>query len=87
MEETMKTTQKASPIFNRMAYGAFLILGIYFALFSKDYPSALGNFGIALVFDPFDQTVKFPERPLYQKIWLITHASLAIVGFILLLVL
>ncbi len=86
MEETIKT-QNASPIFNRMAYGLFILLGIYFALFSKDYPSALSNFGIALVFDPFDQTIKFPDRPLYQKVWLITHASLALVGFILMLVL
>lgn len=86
MEETVKA-KNITPIFNRMAYGLFILLSIYFAVFSKNYPSAISNFGIALVFDPFDQTVRFPDRPLYQKVWLITHACLALIGFVLMLVL
>lgn len=86
MEKTINT-QQAAPIFNRMAYGLFILLALFSALFSKDYPTALGNFGIALIFDPFNQQVPFPQRPIYQKVWLFAHAGLALVGFILLLIL
>lgn len=34
------------------------------------------NLGIALAFDPFDQSVSWKERPLYQRAWLIVHLVL-----------
>lgn len=40
--------------YNRFLYGAFVSLGLYFLLANKDISTAMSNFGIALVFDPFD---------------------------------
>jgi hypothetical protein len=34
-------------------YGAFVALGLYFLLAKKDISTAMSNFGIALIFDPF----------------------------------
>jgi hypothetical protein len=62
-------------LFNRILYGSFLLLGIYF-LVTKDISSAMSNLGIGLAFDPFDQKVNWRQRPQYQKIWLIVHLSL-----------
>jgi H+/Cl- antiporter ClcA len=36
----------------------------------------MSNFGIALIFDPFDQKVMWNNRPAYQQIWLIVHISI-----------
>lgn len=67
--------QDKSAMFNRIMYGGFLLLGIYF-LVTKDVSSAMSNLGIGLVFDPFDQRVSWKQRPQYQKIWLMVHLSL-----------
>ena len=37
------------------------------------------QFGIALVFDPFDQAIKWSDRPLYQRIWLLVHVAILFV--------
>lgn len=62
-------------LFNRILYGSFLLLGIYF-LVTEDISSAMSNLGIGLAFDPFDQKVNWKQRPQYQKIWLIVHLCL-----------
>jgi H+/Cl- antiporter ClcA len=62
--------------YNRFLYGAFVALGLYFLLAKKDISTAMSNFGIALVFDPFDQKVMWNNRPAYQQIWLIVHLSI-----------
>jgi len=62
--------------FNRWGYGAFVVVSLYFLLISKDLGSAVANLGIALVFDPFDQSVPWNRRPLYQRIWLIIHLAI-----------
>jgi len=59
--------------FNRWGYGAFVVLSLYFLFVSEDLNSAVINLGIALVFDPFDQSVPWNKRPLYQRVWLIVH--------------
>jgi len=69
----------------RFAYGAFVLLSFYFLLVSKDLSAAVSNWGIALVFDPFDQRVKWSDRPLWQKIWLLIHLLVMITGFAVLL--
>jgi hypothetical protein len=66
---------------NRWLYAGFVLFGIYLILFRKEYSDASIYFGIALAFDPFDQTQPWKERPLWQKAWLIVH--LAIVGALL----
>lgn len=63
----------------RFLYGAFVILGLYYLIFRQDAGSAISNLGIALAFDPFDQRVRWNDRPLYQRVWLIVHLVLVFV--------
>ncbi len=65
---------------NRAGYGLFLALSAYL-LIKGDYDMAVTNFGIALVFDPFDAAVKWSDRPLYQRAWLLCHVGLSFAGF------
>jgi hypothetical protein len=51
----------------------FIILGIY-QYVNYGLSDALPSFGIALAFDPFNPQQKWNDRPLWQKIWLTTHA-------------
>ncbi len=44
--------------FNKFLYIGFVLVGIFQALFSKEYMQAVSSFGIALAFDPFDQEQK-----------------------------
>lgn len=69
----------------RIFYGAFVLLSLYFLLIQKDLSDALVNGGIALVFDPFDQKVKWSERPLWQRLWLLCHLALLLTGLGILL--
>lgn len=69
---------------NRVGYGLFLVLVVYL-LFKGDYEWAVTNLGIALVFDPFDASVKWNNRPLYQRVWLICHLAFTFAGFAYLL--
>jgi hypothetical protein len=57
---------------NRAMYGAFVLLCFYF-LVTGSYADAASNLGIALIFDPFDQTVRWDHRPRWQRVWLIVH--------------
>lgn len=65
--------------FNRLAYAAFVILSAVLWI-TGDTSSAVINFSIAMVFDPFDQEVKWGQRPLYQRIWMIAHVCLSFAG-------
>lgn len=71
---------------NRVAYILFLVLVTYLVIVG-DYQWAVTNLGIALVFDPFDPSVKWQKRPFYQKVWLLCHLILFFTGFIFLVVL
>jgi hypothetical protein len=76
------TPEKAKSFpFNRAAYGFFVMVGVCLFLFSKDWMMAVSNFGIALVFDPFDPKTKWQDRQLYQRIWLFVHVSAVIILF------
>lgn len=78
-----ETTPTFSP-FNRYAYALYMVLVLY--LFIKcDYEWAFTNMGIALVFDPFNPAVKWQQRPLYQRIWLLVHLALTFAGLIYIL--
>jgi cytochrome c biogenesis factor len=69
---------------NRLAYILYMVLVAY--LFIKgDIEWAITNLGIAMVFDPFDANVKWQNRPLYQKVWLIAHVTLTFAGFLYLI--
>ena len=69
--------------FNKFLYIGFLLLGLFQAIFSKDYMQASASLGIALAFDPFNTEQKWNERPKWQKAVLIIHLALiaAMFGF------
>jgi hypothetical protein len=69
--------------FNRVLYTGFLLIAAYFFFFKGDYGDTAMNLGIALVFDPFDPTQAWKERPRYQRAWLIVHVLLVILLFTL----
>jgi len=81
---TLSENQAKSIFFNRMAYVVMLLVGIIF-LFLKDLSQGTVFISLALVFDPFDQTINFYQQPLFQKIWLIAHAITAFVIFSILI--
>ncbi len=59
--------------FNRFLYIGFLLLGLYQAIFSKDYMQAAASLGIGMAFDPFNVEQKWNDRPTWQKAVLIIH--------------
>jgi len=67
---------------NKIAYILFILLSIYQACFNKDFMQAAASLGIGLVFDPFNQDVKWNDRPYWQRAVLIIHLALvaALVG-------
>ena len=69
--------------FNKFLYIGFLVLGIYQALYSKDYMQAAASLGIGLAFDPFNPEQKWNDRPVWQRAVLIIHLALvaAMFGF------
>lgn len=69
--------------FNKFLYIGFLLLGLFQAIYSKDYMQAASSLGIGLAFDPFNTEQKWNERPIWQKAILIIHLGLvaAMFGF------
>lgn len=68
---------------NKFLYVGFVLLGIFQAIFSKDYFQAAASLGIGMAFDPFDLEQKWNDRPIWQKVVLILHlaATAAMFGF------
>jgi hypothetical protein len=82
MKQVITTKNNAqSTQINRYAYILFMGLVIYL-VFKGDYDWALTNMGVALVFDPFDASVKWQDRPRYQKAWLLIHVAIMAIGFV-----
>lgn len=74
------TSTKTSPrdyttSFNRIMYGAMVVLSLYYLLINHDAGSAMSMLGIGLIFDPFKQEVSWAQRPRYQKVVLLTHVT------------
>ncbi|MFZ4798408.1 MAG: hypothetical protein ACOYMA_13005 [Bacteroidia bacterium] len=69
--------------FSKYLYIGFIIIGLYQALYTKDYMQAASSMGIGLAFDPFDIEQKWNERPTWQKAVLIVHLVIvaALFGF------
>ena len=59
--------------FNKFLYIGFLLLGLFQALFSKDYMQAAASLGIGMAFDPFNPEQKWGDRPTWQKMVLIVN--------------
>ncbi|MHA8091137.1 hypothetical protein V7S78_01345 [Aquirufa regiilacus] len=62
--------------FNKFLYIGFLLLGLFQALFSKDYMQAAASLGIGLAFDPFNPEQKWSDRPIWQKMVLIVNLAI-----------
>ncbi len=67
--------------FNKFLYIGFVVLGLFQALFSKDFLQAASSLGIALAFDPFNLEQKWNDRPKWQKAVLLFHLALAAAMF------
>lgn len=83
-KETEVVNPANSSFFNRLAYAIMLTVGLFFFMF-KDYSQATIFIGLALIFDPFDQTVSFKNRPFWQKTWLIVQCVCSFIIFGLLI--
>ena len=81
-ELSLKTCSKSTRI-NRYAYALYMVLVIFLAI-KGDYEWAFINLGVALVFDPFDTSVKWQNRPFYQKAWLLVHVLVMLALMIIL---
>ena len=66
---------------NKFLYVGFLLLGIYQAMFTKDYIQAASSLGIGMAFDPFSPEQKWNDRPTWQKAVLIIHLALVAAMF------
>jgi hypothetical protein len=67
--------------FSRYLYILFLILGFFQCFWAKDYLQAATSFAIGIAFDPFDQTVKWADRPTWQKSVLVVQLGAVIFLF------
>ena len=71
---------KSNPNINRLLYAGFTLFGIY-KLAVANYGEAAMHFGIALAFDPFDPSITWKERPIWQRAWLVAHLALCAGAF------
>lgn len=68
--------------FNRYAYGLFVLVGVITCFFSHDLMMGASMLGIAMIFDPFNPSVKWQDRKQYQRVWLIVHLLIVITLFV-----
>lgn len=61
--------------YNKVLYIAFILIGIYYFVASKDYVETASTLGIGLIFDPFNSDQKWNDRPFWQKAVLIIHLA------------
>ncbi|RTL60678.1 MAG: hypothetical protein EKK37_00540 [Sphingobacteriales bacterium] len=73
-----KNISSKSAALSKIVYTVFGLAAVVFVLL-KDYPTAMIFGGIGLAFDPFDQSVPFGKRPVWQKAWLIIHLLLVLI--------
>ena len=71
---------KGSPFIYRFLYAGFTLFGIY-KLITGNHGDAAIHLGIALAFDPFDQSVTWKDRPNWQQTWRIIHLVLCASAF------
>lgn len=64
--------------FYSLAYILFVLLAIYQIFGKSDLIDAASSMGIAMIFDPFHQSVAWKERPFWQKAWMIIHLTIAL---------
>ncbi len=62
--------------YNKFLYIGFVLFGLYELFGKHDMLEAATQLGIALAFDPFDQSQPWKERHIWQKGLLILHLAL-----------
>jgi hypothetical protein len=67
--------------FNKYIYLGFLLLGLFQAIFLKNYMEAAASLGIGLAFDPFDTAQKWGDRPVWKRAVLIINLALVAAAF------
>lgn len=68
-----------------IGYIAFLLLGLYY-LVQKEYGEAASMMGIGLIFDPFNPSTPFSQRPFYQRLVLLGHLATVLTLFVVTLI-
>jgi len=84
-QSTSAANNNQSTVILKLGYGLFLLLALYLFMI-KDYNWAVMNFALALTCDPFDTSVSWRQRPLYQRVWLMVHLTIALGGLLLLFI-
>ncbi len=79
MEKQVETKRQLP---NRYIYTVFVVAAII-SVCIKDFSTAIIFGGIALAFDPFNQSVPFPQRALWQRLWLLIHCIFVLVLLVL----
>ncbi|MFD3274753.1 hypothetical protein [Aquirufa echingensis] len=64
--------------FNKFLYIGFVVMGFVQLLTNHALTEAATQFGIALAFDPFDQSQPWKERPTWQKAVLVIHLAFVV---------
>ena len=82
MNNIVKKYKGNQIILNRLAYSIFLLVGVYYLAFAHDAGKVVVYFGLSLVFDPFNPSVKWPDRPVYQKIIPIVQVIIVMSAFV-----
>lgn len=62
--------------FNKFLYIGFILFGIYELVVRHSAGDAATYMGIALAFDPFDQSQTWKQRPTWQKVVLLIHLTI-----------
>jgi hypothetical protein len=82
MDKASTTSKPLSQPANILGYIAFTLAGLYFAFLSNDPSQGPLFLGLALVFDPYDQSVKWSERPYWVRTLLLAHCIVAIIALV-----
>ena len=67
--------------FNKFIYIGFILFGVYELVYRNSPGEAASFIGIALAFDPFDPTVTWKQRPIWQRAVLIVHLAIVAACF------
>jgi hypothetical protein len=82
MNKCTSTPRPLAQPANILGYLVFTLAGLYFAFLSNDPSQGPLFLGLALVFDPYDQAVKWSERPFWVRALLLAHCIVAIIALI-----
>lgn len=80
MEQPVNLSDPGSITTNRLLYSMCMLAAVIL-FFTSTFDNALIAFCIAILFDPFNPAVKWPDRPLPQRVLLLTHVILEFAGF------